>query len=97
MDIGEDLRRGIRRQIVKTINYSVPVFDLNALKRVHDSGMCSDISAGGLCMTTCYPLEKGHVLTFQDQIRDGIPARFAIVKWAQKNDNNTYRAGMKFV
>jgi hypothetical protein len=96
MEIGEDLRRGIRRQIAKSINYSVPVLDLGMLKRIREVGMCSDISAGGLCMITGYPLQKGHILTFEDQIRNAMPAGFAVVKWVHKIDSNTYRVGMKF-
>lgn len=96
METGEDLRRGIRRQIAKSINYSVPVFDLSVLKRIHDVGMCSDMSAGGLCMTTGYPLQKGHILIFEEQIRNAIPASFAVVKWVHEIDNNSYRVGMKF-
>ncbi len=96
METGADFRRGMRRQIAGAINYSVPVLDLGVLKRIRDVGMCSNISAGGLCMTTGYPLEEGHVLTFEDQIRNGIPAGFAIVKWVRKIGDNTYRVGMKF-
>jgi hypothetical protein len=96
MNIVEDLRRGIRRQVAKSISYSVPVFDITILKRIHDIGMCSDMSAGGLCMTTEYPLQKGHILIFEDQIRKDIPASFAVVKWVQKMDRNTYRVGAKF-
>jgi hypothetical protein len=96
MEIGEDLRRGIRRQIAESINYSVPVFDLTALKRIHDVGICSDMSAGGLCMTTGYPLQKGHILIFEEQIRNGIPASFAVVKWVHKIGKNIYRVGTQF-
>lgn len=95
--VGADFRGGMRRQITGTVHYSVAVPDLCELKRIHDIGMCSDMGVGGLCMTTGYPLEKGHVLTFEDQIRDEIPARFAIVKWVSKIGDNSYRAGMKFV
>ena len=91
-----DFRRGMRRQASKTVNYSVTVSDLCVSKRINGVAMCSDISAGGLCMTICHPLEKGHVLTFQDQIRDEIPARFAVVKWVRKIGHNSYRVGVKF-
>ena len=96
METEADFRRGMRRQVATAINYCVAVVDLCVSKRIHDVGVCSDISAGGLCMTTGYPLEKGHVLTFEDQIRNEIPARFAIVKWVRKIGDNSYRVGMKF-
>ena len=93
-----DLREHARTQFVKAIRYSVSALDANELKRIHDTAVTIDISSGGLGIIAGYPLESGHVLTFEDEIRiDNITAKAAIVRWADKIISNKYRAGVKFL
>lgn len=48
-----------------------------------------NISAGGLCIETEYPIEPGHVLRFGNNIN-------GIANWSSRFDN-TYRIGIKFI
>ena len=47
---------------------------------------------------TDVPLEKGHVLTFEDAItmKDHLVKKAAVVKWTGKIDGK-YRVGLQFV
>ncbi len=42
---------------------------MRELRRIYDTAVSVDISAGGLGMLTDYPLEEGHVLTFEDEYK----------------------------
>lgn len=93
---GEEFIRGRRqferRPLMKTINYSVTIFDLGEPKMLNLKGNLIDISNTGGGIRTDYPLEPGHVLTF----KEGIGHKAGIVKWSMIVDNN-YRVGIKFV
>ncbi len=98
MFIKGNLRKDTRTPFITPVRYSVPVLDIRELRRIHDTAVSVDISAGGLGVLTDYPLEEGHVLTFEDEINmNGITAKSAIVRWAGKLNGNKYRVGLKFV
>jgi len=97
MFITGDLRECMRTLFVKLIKYSVSVLDMKEPKRIYDTAVSIDISEGGIGIITSYPLEAGHVLTFEDEIKiKDITAKSAIVRWAEKINGNKYRVGLKF-
>ncbi len=80
------------------VRYSVSVLDMRELKQIHDVAVSVDISTEGIGILTDYPLEEGHVLTFNDEINmNNITAKSAVVRWSGKIDGNIYRVGLKFV
>jgi len=98
MFVEGNLRKDTRTPFVVPVRYSVSVLDMRELKRIHDIAVSVDISTGGLGILTDYPLEEGHVLTFEGKINmNNITAKSAIVRWAGKIDGNKYRVGLKFV
>jgi hypothetical protein len=97
MFIKGDVRKFTRTPFITPVKYSVFVLDMKELKRIHDTAVSVDISTGGLGILTDYPLEEGHVLTFENETRiNDITSRAAIVKWTGII-NNKYRVGLMFV
>jgi hypothetical protein len=97
MFIKGDVRKFTRTPFVTPVKYSVSVLDMRELKRIHDTAVSLDISAGGLGILTDHPLEEGHVLTFEDETKiNNIKSRTAVVKWTGIIDNK-YRVGLMFV
>jgi len=98
MFVKGDLRSHVRTSFIKPVRYYLSVLDANELKRIRNAAVSVDISAGGLGMLCDFPFEKGHVLTFEEEIStNGITAKAAIVRWAGKVDGNKYRVGLKFI
>ena len=98
MFIQGNLRKDTRTSFVTPVRYSVSVLEIRELRRIYDTAVSVDISTGGLGILTDYPLEEGHVLTFEDEINmNGITAKSAIVRWSGKLNGNNYRVGLKFV
>jgi c-di-GMP-binding flagellar brake protein YcgR len=98
MFVKGNLRNDIRIPHISPVRYSISVLNSNDVNRVAYNAVSVDISAGGLGMLTDYPLEKGYVLTFEDEVKsNGINAKSAIVRWAGKIDGNKYRVGLKFI
>lgn len=98
MFIQGNLRKDTRTSFITPVRYSVSVLEMRELRRIYDTAVSVDISAGGLGVLTDYPLEEGHVLTFEDEINmNGITAKSAIVRWSGKLNGNNYRVGLKFV
>jgi hypothetical protein len=98
MFIKGNVRKDTRTPFITPVRYSVSVLEIRELRRINDTAVSVDISIGGLGMLTGYPLEEGHVLTFEDEINmNGITAKSAIVRWSGKLNGNNYRAGLKFV
>ena len=89
----EEKRQFKRRSFTQNIQYSVTVLDFKDLKRLSLRGDIIDISDAGMGIKTGYPLEPGHVLTFDN----GIGHKAGIVKWSAMVNNNGYRVGVKFV
>ncbi len=98
MFIKGNLREDTRTPFVSPVKYSVSVLDLHELKQVNNIAVSVDISTGGLGILTDFPLEQGHVLTFNDEIKiNNITSKkAAVVKWKGRI-NGTYRVGLKFV
>jgi c-di-GMP-binding flagellar brake protein YcgR len=72
--------------------------DMRKLRKIHARAVSIDISIGGMGMVAEYPLEKGHVLVFDDEVRsEWIVARTAVVQWALQIPDEKYRVGLKFV
>jgi hypothetical protein len=92
------LREHERTPFVTPIRYSVTALDFQELKKNQNIAVSVDISNGGLGIITDFPLEQGHVLTFEDMIRINkiILKKAAVVRWTGKI-NSKYRAGLKFV
>jgi hypothetical protein len=98
MFIKGDLRKDMRKPFVTPLRYSANVLDMRELTQIHDIAVSVDIGTGGIGILTDYPLEEGHVLTFNDEITmNNITAKSAIVRWSGKVDSNKYRVGLKFV
>lgn len=98
MFVKGNLRKDTRTPFIVPVRYSVSVLDMRELKQIHDIAVSVDISTGGLGILTDYPLEEGHVLTFNDEINmNNVTAKSAIVRWTGKIDGNKYRAGLEFV
>jgi len=95
----EDLREYTRLPFISIIRYSVSVVDSRELKKISKGAISVDISKGGLGMIANYPLEAGHVLVFEDEIKttDSIKAKAAVVRWTGKLEDDKYRVGVKFV
>ncbi len=85
-------RKFKRRPLMKTINYSMSVFDLGKPKMLNLKADTIDISNAGIGIRTDYRLEPGHVLRF----KKGVGHEAGIVKWSMMNDNN-WRVGIKFI
>lgn len=95
----EDLREYTRLPFISIIRYSVSVVDSRELKKISEGAVSVDICKGGLGMIANYPLEAGHVLVFEDEIKtiNHIKARAAIVRWTGKLEDDKYRVGVEFV
>lgn len=91
--IVEERRNIERRPHISSIQYSVTVLEFRDRKRVNLKGDIVDISDVGLGIKTDYPLEPGHVLTFNDNIG----CQTGIVEWSSRVQNNGYRVGIRFV
>ena len=98
MFIKGNLREDLRTPFVAPVRYSVSVPDMLALKEINGIAVSVDIGKGGIGILTDFPLEKGHVLTFEDTIKmkDQLAKKAAVVKWTGKIDGK-YRVGLQFV
>jgi DNA-binding response OmpR family regulator len=54
---------------------------------------CLDISKSGVGIKTYYPLERGQVVFFNK----GVSSKAGIVAWSNKDENNNFRAGLRFI
>jgi len=84
----EERRQFERRALMKTINYSMSVFDSEEKLKAD----AIDISDAGIGFKTGYPIECGHVFRF----KEGIEHKAGVVKWRMRAGDN-YRVGIKFV
>lgn len=82
-----------RRPYEAPINLSVNVLELKELKILNLMADNINISEGGICIRTNYPLENGHVVRFHTDI--GRSA--GLVRWCKAVPDNVYIAGVKFV
>ena len=88
-----ELRQVDRRTFVKIIDYSVCVLEFRELKSLKFQADIIDISDSGMGLRTEYPLEPGHVLSFNS----GLAYRTGVVRWSRKGRNeHSYRAGLSF-
>ncbi len=85
-------RKFERKAEQREIEYTVTVLDLRELKKLTKKARLYDLSQGGIGLITDFPLEPGHVLTFNN----GLSEKIGIVKWSNKEDLY-YRVGIKFV
>lgn len=86
-----DKRKFTRTPCKKRADCSISVFYNWELKSVLEVDII-DISNGGACIKTSYPLYPGNVLRFGDLMEN----RSGIVKWITKNTDN-YRVGIKYI
>lgn len=90
-------RRSKRQVIDKTANYTVTVIELGNPISLPLKGDIIDLSESGLCLKTYYPLEPGHLLTFQSGLDHG-ESRKGIVRWSILTDDSyMYRVGIEFI
>ena len=99
--IMEERRQFERKPLKKTINYSVNVFDVGEVLKLNLKADAINISKAGMGIWTDYPLEPGYILKFNDNDIERIAG---IVKWSKmisetlsRDEDNNYRAGIKFV
>jgi hypothetical protein len=98
MFIKGNVREYTRTPFVSPVGYFVTVLEVRELKRVHGSAVSVDISKGGLGIITDYPLEAGHVLSFDNDIKiNNTTAKAAIVRWTGMINSDKYRVGLRFV
>jgi hypothetical protein len=98
MFVKGDLRKETRIPYVTPVKYSVSGLTSRESKQIHNGAVTVDISPKGIGIITNYPLEKGHILTFENDIKTiNITAKTAIVKWVGKVDSDKYRVGLQFV
>jgi c-di-GMP-binding flagellar brake protein YcgR len=98
MFIKGNLREHERRPFITPLKYSVSVINMQELKKVHTVAVSVDVSDEGLGIITDFPVQQGHVLTFEGdkQINNSIFKKAAIVRWTGKI-HSQYRAGLQFV
>ena len=97
MFVKGDLRSHVRTSFIRPVRYYLSVLDANELKRIRNDGVSVDISAGGLGMLSDFPFEKGHVLTFEEEISTNGMAKAAIVRWQVKLMEISTVVGLKFI
>jgi len=93
----KDLRTHERNPFVESLEYSVTVMNFKNLRKINEVAVTIDLSKKGIGILINHPLEAGHVLIFKNNGKVHIPlATMAIVKWSDRIDDTTYRAGLKF-
>lgn len=83
-------RKFERKPFSQIINYSVSPLDFKERKWVNLTGNAIDISETGIGIRTDYPLEAGHMLWFNE----GIKEKAGFVKYCIKLENG-YRVGIE--
>ncbi len=83
-------RKSPRKDWNSRIEYRIANPDFSNNDGLSLSGSTLNISAGGICIETYYPLQKGA------KVRLGPDDVAGIVQWSRKFDN-TYRIGIKFI
>jgi hypothetical protein len=92
----KDLRSHERNPFVESLEYSVTVENFKSLRKINGVAVAIDLSKKGIGILINHPLEAGHVLTFKNKKVHISLATTAIVKWSDRIDDTTYRAGLKF-
>ena len=93
-----NLRQHIRTPLVMSIRYAAVALIVREVKHIIDTAVSVNVSDGGLGIVTGYPLEKGHVVIFEDEIEmNNIKAKFAVVRWVNKVEGNKYQVGLKLI
>ena len=72
---------------------------LSSLESVPEdfSSLVHDVSRGGVCLYTAYPLYRGEVLCVGVQVEDGIQWVRGVVAWCRRQDADVCRVGVRFV
>lgn len=81
-----------RMPLDKLIDFSVCVLEFRQVKTLHLKGKTLDISNGGACIQTDYPIEPGYLLRFCNDIGHEV----GLVKWSTSINSNAYRCGIRF-
>ncbi len=81
-------RRFNRRPLTKTLSFSISDF-----QNIKFSGGIVDISSEGVGIETYYPLERGHLIRFNN----GIAHKSGIVAWSNGKAGDHFTAGVKFI
>ncbi|MDI6745202.1 MAG: PilZ domain-containing protein [Thermodesulfovibrionales bacterium] len=68
-----------RKPYTETFYFAVTVLDIIDTKVLNLVARGIDISEGGMCIKTDYPLEPGHVLRLQNI---GLPKQMGVVRWS---------------
>ncbi|MBI4687266.1 MAG: PilZ domain-containing protein [Nitrospirae bacterium] len=77
------------------VGFSLTVLESYELKKLSAEGKCIDISRGGACLATSFPLEEGHVLKFNDsEIAAVNPV--GVVRWTA-GEAPDIKAGVQFI
>jgi SAM-dependent methyltransferase len=84
-----EMRQFKRKAYVKVVDYSVSSPESKEWKK-NLKGKTLDISYAGLRIETDYPLAPGHMLWFDDEMKQGR----GVVRWCMKLDDY-YRAGIQ--
>jgi len=58
------------------------------------SGLIENISESGFCLITSTPLKEGQEITIKSLLY--LPSQVAVVCWIKQEDDNTYKAGLRF-
>jgi hypothetical protein len=92
-------RKYERTPYIKPLRYYLTALQMDKLKvkETEYEGVAVDICEGGLGMITDYPLNKGDILFFKDEIKvNNFIATSGVVKWLQRLADTSYRLGLEF-
>lgn len=82
----DERRKHQRKSVLEDIIFSLNIHEPLETKKVEVKGQVINRSENGLCLTTPFPLEPGHVLIIND-------SEIGVVRWAKRVDSH-YIAGI---
>ncbi len=92
-----ETRRSSRNILKKTLHYTITVLEMGKPISLTLKGDVVDISDSGIGLTTCYPLEPGHLLVFTNGLEE-MEYRTGVVRWSMlTEDTFMYRVGVEFI
>ena len=85
-------RKKVRRPFVEGITFFLTVIHEGEERRWAMPAQSIDISDDGIGLLTQYPLKKSHIIGFGDDL----DRKSGVVAWSLRQDEQHYRAGIKF-
>lgn len=82
-----------RKPFTLRVVYSLTVKEGSGIKNLRLNGTILNVCASGYCLSTNFPLTKGHTLTILNPEVPDIP-KYGVVRWVKK-ESDSYRAGVR--